>query len=296
MRRILILFFILPLFFACTTISPVSGAKEKTQARQDAIKDLTPLWRPLAFNLPAGHAPALGYFEARLDNPKIELWAIRADLSDPRLKIIVSDANISTHVSAFAETTNSLAAINATPFDPVSGRQGEERANIGIVISGGKLIARPHPSYDALVFYKNNKAAIIPQSEIIDKIINIEEIENAVGGFGIVLKDSRPVDRVLAQDNPPRHPRSAVAVSNQYLYLLAVDGRRPGSRGITEAELALILQKFGARDGLNLDGGGSTALALRFLDGNTKNVNVPIHNHIPGLERGVAACLGLGVK
>jgi hypothetical protein len=25
-------------------------------------------------------------------------------------------------------------------------------------------------------------------------------------------------------------------------------------------------------------------------------VNIPIHNRIPGLERGVAACLGLGIK
>jgi hypothetical protein len=51
-----------------------------------------------------------------------------------------------------------------------------------------------------------------------------------------------------------------------------------------------------APDRLNLDGGGSTVLALRYSDGNTKNVNIPMHNHIPGLERGVAACLGLGIK
>jgi hypothetical protein len=79
----------------------------------------------------------------------------------------------------------------------------------------------------------------------------------------------------------------------------AIEGE---SAGVTEAELALILERLGAYDGLNFDGGGSTALVLRSLrpeDGNPYGrpmpVNVPIHKQIPGWQRAVANCLGIRV-
>jgi hypothetical protein len=93
----------------------------------------------------------------------------------------------------------------------------------------------------------------------------------------------------------PRHPRSAAGLSEdgKTLYLLVIDGRRLSSVGATEEELAMILKQLGAWNGLNLDGGGSSVLALRFPDGKVRAVNTPIHNRIPGMQRGVATCLGL---
>ncbi|MDR2398427.1 MAG: phosphodiester glycosidase family protein, partial [Spirochaetaceae bacterium] len=44
------------------------------------------------------------------------------------------------------------------------------------------------------------------------------------------------------------------------------------------------------------DGGGSTALALQFPNGKVRVVNTPIHKRIPGLERGVATCLGIALN
>ena len=45
--------------------------------------------------------------------------------------------------------------------------------------------------------------------------------------------------------------------------LLVVDGRHPGhSRGATYRELAEILIAQGARDAVNLDGGGSSTLVI----------------------------------
>jgi exopolysaccharide biosynthesis protein len=74
-----------------------------------------------------------------------------------------------------------------------------------------------------------------------------------------------------------------------------IDGRRSGSAGATEAELGVILRRLGAVEGINFDGGGSTALALRYPDGRVRAVNTPVHGGIPGQERGVAACLGIRV-
>lgn len=60
-----------------------------------------------------------------------------------------------------------------------------------------------------------------------------------------------------------RAPRSAVAVLKNGNYLFGVvDGRQPGSRGLTLTDWAKLLVKMGARDAINLDGGGSSALVV----------------------------------
>jgi hypothetical protein len=58
-----------------------------------------------------------------------------------------------------------------------------------------------------------------------------------------------------------RYPRAALGVSNDEVIALVCDGRRTGiDVGLTLAELAELLAKLGAREAINLDGGGSTAL------------------------------------
>ena len=52
--------------------------------------------------------------------------------------------------------------------------------------------------------------------------------------------------------------------------------------GATEEEIGIILKRLGACDGLNFDGGGSTALVLRYPDGKARPVNTPIHGLVPG--------------
>jgi hypothetical protein len=58
-----------------------------------------------------------------------------------------------------------------------------------------------------------------------------------------------------------RHPRAALATSDQELIALVCDGRRTGiDAGLTLAELAELATNLGAHEAINLDGGGSTAL------------------------------------
>ncbi len=46
--------------------------------------------------------------------------------------------------------------------------------------------------------------------------------------------------------------------------LVTVDGRRPGvSVGLTVAEAARVMRALGAREAMNLDGGGSTTMVVR---------------------------------
>ena len=62
-----------------------------------------------------------------------------------------------------------------------------------------------------------------------------------------------------------RNPRTLAGVRRDgRILLVTVDGRRPGwSAGVTLAEAARVMRALGARDALNLDGGGSTTMTVR---------------------------------
>ena len=61
-----------------------------------------------------------------------------------------------------------------------------------------------------------------------------------------------------------RNPRTLAGVTaHGRLLLVAVDGRAPGySAGLNFAEEAAVMRALGARDAVNLDGGGSTAMTI----------------------------------
>jgi hypothetical protein len=62
-----------------------------------------------------------------------------------------------------------------------------------------------------------------------------------------------------------RHPRTLAGVKRDgTVVLTVVDGRRAGwSAGVTLPEAARVMRALGARDALNLDGGGSTGMVVR---------------------------------
>jgi hypothetical protein len=284
------------IFISCASLSPVSLEREKSLPFEK-IDTIEPQWQTID--------TGLEYFHGKIHKPKLEFWALRIDLEEPSLRLMVKggasngsntppnhlqEVTLSTKVSSFVRDNGLIAGINAAPFWPVSGKEGEPRTNVGIVVNNGELIAPAHARYDALVIYTDGKAAIVSQAEI----HSIENIECAIGGFFQVLKNNEPAERTL--NSEVRHPRSAagISASGKYLYMLVIDGRRTGSIGSTEKETALVLQALGSYDGINFDGGGSSALVIHFPDGKVRVVNTPIHNRIPGLERAVAGCIGIG--
>jgi len=78
---------------------------------------------------------------------------------------------------------------------------------------------------------------------------------------------------------------------------LVVDGRQPGySEGVTFPELADLLISYGAFTGVNMDGGGSSTMIIKGVDGDARILNSPIDQNVPGKERQVANHLGLYIK
>jgi len=251
---------------------------------------VSPRWTPVSVS-------GLDYFAGKVSRPRVEFHALRIDLTMSNLRIVAYPGGsyrggfFSVKVSSFVRDNGLLAGINALPFDTSSETEGEPRINVGIVIADGIMLSPPHKRYDALVFYKDGHTAIVAQSEIKDH--DTENIENAVGGFYRILEHGELVPRILNLSD--RHPRSAAGISpdGKFLYLLVIDGRQFKSIGSTEAETALLFKALGASEAVNLDGGGSSALALRYPDNTVRVVNTPIHGNIPGRERAVAGCLGI---
>jgi exopolysaccharide biosynthesis protein len=256
-------------------------------------------------------AQGVNYFHGKIEQPRLRFWALQIDLASPNVSIVVkgggantvstedagtanSGRTYSTKVSSFVKENSLIAGINAAPFDIASSKEGQLIQNVGLVISDGVLISPANSSYDAIVFYRDGTVAIVGQSELKDT--SYTGIKNAVGGFHQILTNGEAAERTLNREE--RHPRSAIGISSdgRYLYLLVIDGRQLSSIGSTEKETALLLRALGSWNGLNLDGGGSTALALRYKDGKVRVANSPIHNGIPRQERAVAGSLGIHLK
>jgi hypothetical protein len=283
----------LSFFYSCSTLP-----KNYPANSYPSIDSFTPKWQYLE--------KGVDLLAGQISSPRLQFWAVRVDMAEPSLKIVVSGKAAidgvfaenhipSTTVSSFVRDNGCIVGINAAPFDRVSAREGEDRAIIGVTVSDGIVVASPAPRYDAIVFYADGKAAIVNQAELVRQMQSgCPAVWNAVGGFYAVLKDGEITERAVSEAGQKRHPRSAAGLGDSYLYLLAVDGRRLSSIGATEEEVAFLLQRLGARDGLNFDGGGSTALALRLPDGSVTVVNTPMHSGTPARERAVASCLGIG--
>jgi hypothetical protein len=262
----------------------------------------------------------------KIQRPRLKFWALKIELARtadsatddtadgeaedrapaagerPNLRIVLGAGEggfprpgyvLSARVSSFVLNKGLLAGINAVPFDPASAREGEERRLAGIAVASGLPIAPPAARYDALVFYSGGGAAILSQAELEGEGKEQNRIVHAAGGFHRILRDGELTDRALQKAAGPRHARSAAGLSPGTLYLMVIKGGAFfGGRGATEAETAHILKQLGARDVLNLDGGGSSAMALRFSDGSVRTLNSPAR--FPGGERAVGLCLGIG--
>ena len=281
-----LLFLLFGVSCASTPRPAVSGFSEAGR-----IEGFVPQWQELS--------GCLAFTAGRIRSPRLEFWALRADLTDESLEIVVNGDGAGENlpagtipavtVSGFAVRYGCTAAMNAGPFSPVSDRIGEPRALTGVFISEGRTVSPPLSRYDCIVFYEDGRATVLNQAEL----AGADGIRHALGGFFTVL-DGGGVKVRGPESGKVRHPRSAAATGSGggILYLLVVDGRRPGSVGATEVETALLLLSLGAESGLLMDGGGSSALAVE-RGGRIALVNKPVHGGIAGRERAVATCIGI---
>lgn len=148
-----------------------------------------------------------------------------------------------------------LVAINADAFSPWPAPYQEEApTNLkGLAVSQGVLVSRGSGT-PSLIVRKNGDLEIRTTLAETD----ISEVETAVSGFEMCL-----VEGELPPLSPELNPRTGLGLSmdRQYLVALTIDGRQPASEGATRQEVGQWLRYFGAYNGINMDGGGSTTMA-----------------------------------
>ena len=173
-----------------------------------------------------------------------------------------------------AEGTNS--AFRAENWSAVSGP----------AVTDGKAWATSNARRPCLVVSRNREVNI----EMRDRP-NPDDWEVVAGNTMLV-----EAGVAVPHTNQLRHPRTAVGLDAKRtrLVILVVDGRKPGTAiGMSYDELAAELIRLGCRQALNLDGGGSSVMAIR--DPATAEFH-PLNEPTDGRERAVANALGVSVE
>lgn len=202
-----------------------------------------------------------------------------------------------TTTAALQATPTARLAINASfyaipPASPDAtpgSSRGATLDSVGLVMAGGRIYSPP----DSTSRIVTAVLCIAPDRVMIETATTCTDpsVQDAVAAGPALLRDGiAPTPALQSDFAVRRHPRSAIALSADATtaWLVVVDGRQTGSIGATLPELVAFLTALGADDALNLDGGGSTALAYRDTAGGVRLLNMPIDGGIPGRERAVA--------
>lgn len=115
--------------------------------------------------------------------------------------------------------------------------------------------------------------------------LDVSKYDQVAGGGPALLKAGKPaIDWDSAGFSPGfannRHPRTAIGRTQAGdLWFVVIDGRQPMSAGANLAETAQIMLDLGCLDAINLDGGGSSTLAI---------LGVTLNRPSDGQERKIA--------
>lgn len=139
---------------------------------------------------------------------------------------------------------------------------------------------------------KGDRVTVSVEFKAMDKNAVAREL---IGGYPIILKD---YNIETTPEYPPHlwgpEPRTAVGYNTDasHVYLVVVDGRNAGgSVGVTQTELAGIMQNIGCKDAMNFDGGGSTTLYVDKLGIRNIPSSSSLDNRAEGQPRKVVNAL-----
>jgi exopolysaccharide biosynthesis protein len=170
-------------------------------------------------------------------------------------------------------------------------RTGQWARTEGPAMTDGQTWSTSTEPRPCLVIHKNHAVTIEPLTK------PGTDVWEAIGGGPILLCNGAVA---IASGTPTvhsrsknRNPRTAAGLdaSGTTLTLLVVDGRKPGiASGMTLNELATEMLRLGCKNAINLDGGGSSVMAVRDpATGTMRILNQPTD----GRERAVADVLGI---
>ncbi len=174
---------------------------------------------------------------------------------------------------------DSLSRPGAMQLIPVSKPGGTNRYRIASLPSAHNGLARG----DTMILVGSARASLVAGDTVQIAVTMTPAMPfNAVGAYPVLVRDSAVVttlDAAGAESFRGVNPRTVAgfADNGRRLLLVVIDGRQAGySAGTTTRETALLMQALGAREAVNLDGGGSTVMVVRdAITGVQRVVNKP---------------------
>lgn len=234
--------------------------------------------------------------------PDQQVLCLRVDLTAPGVELFATPKcedcaldTLSENTSHFLEQYGLQVAINGAFYRGSSGATdtpvGTPDNVLGLAISQGVEVSSPNSAYAAaLLFTPQNEAIFLRHN---NPPTNTAGIHTAVSGDRPLLVNGAPVQAATPSD---RDPRTALGLSadRRYLFLLTIDGRQPGwSEGADFRSTGEWLNRFGAADGINVDGGGSTTMVMADCVGLPLRLNRPSYVAAYGRERVVGHNFGV---
>lgn len=187
------------------------------------------------------------------------------------------------YLTKMAEENDALVAINAGGFDDAN-FEGTGGSPLGITISNGKyLTQRDYSGTGGLVgFTRENK--LICGKYTVSEAQKLGVRDGVT--FGPFLIVNGEPAKVRGNGGWGTAPRSAIGQRKDGVVLfLVINGRTATCPGATMNDLIEIMQKYGAYNACNLDGGTSSALVI-----NNTIVNDPIDSSGNHRTRPVSTC------
>lgn len=244
--------------------------------------------------------------------------ALRVDLLNPHSRLMITPPVTNNYVPDQRETLLQTprefvsefglqVAVNSGSFYPpgYNNPSGTPAWIYGLTLSKGRLVSAQTSSNDslsAILFTTNNQATFVP---INWPATNTAGIYNAVSGMYPLVSDGanisyRYTNAMFDSIHQPQ-PRTAFGLSqdSRYLIMMTIDGRQDFSDGALDYETAELLLLFGAWNGMNMDGGGSTCM----VKANECGVPVDINQNSfqfavgrPGSQRPIGCSLGVSAQ
>lgn len=190
-------------------------------------------------------------------------YAVKIKLkSDKAMKLVLAggEAGKAETTLAAVKRTGAVIGVNAGGF--ADGHGG--RYPLGTTIVDGKYVGSFQATYKDLFFVGLSKRNKLIGGKF-TKQSQLDALQPKFGAsFVPVLLDNGRKTTIPEKwrTSPKRAPRTVIAnYKDDQLLIVVVDGyHENGSSGATLEELQILLQRYGAVDAYNLDGGGSSTL------------------------------------
>jgi hypothetical protein len=241
--------------------------------------------------------------------------ALRIDLQDPDIRLFVTPPVTNNYEPDRRETLLQTprefllehrlkVAVNSGYFSPAGYTlpSGTPASLQGEVISEGRLVSEQtitNDSLSAMLFTTNNQPTFL---FINWPATSTDGVFNAVSGMYPLLSNGVNISYAYTNDSSTIHrrqPRTAFGLSedNRYLIVITIDGRQQDfSDGALDWESAEFLLLFGAWNGMNMDGGGSTCMVKATECGDPIDINQNSFQFAvnrPGSQRPVGCNFGV---